>query len=397
MIISKNDLHIVYCLYRDFPGKSSTAHYNYARFLVKNGIRVTVVAGNDQNIEIHQGSELISGINIYRINTKLDNAFSIHPMTFSIRAYRLISKLCDGERHSIIHQLSFPNLGFMIYPSPIFRLPQKKVLDIRGTAIRNEIFDHVSCNIIRFQSKLFKNVLVISEEVAKRLKIKAYKILPVGVDFSLFIHNESKRKELRTIYGLQNNDLLFVYVGHINTSRRLDILIKSFIKARDYAESKLKTNIFLMIVGDGSDRMRLQNYVNLLSFPNSFIFFIGSKPYDEIPFYLSASDVALSYITSTSQYLYQPPIKTYEYLANGLCTIATKTVGNLEIISHCENGFIVDDTEESLISGITSIIANPKLRMKLSYNARRSIVDYDYENIVRKTLIPYYEEVLKKK
>lgn len=392
-MINANDLHVFYCLYRDFPGNSSTAYYNYARCLVEQGVRVTVVAGNDRKSAESKDRKFISGVDVYRLETKLNDAMSVHPTWFAMKAFWLISRLAQDKANSILHQIAFPNLGLVLQPPPFFRLPKRQVLDIRATAVRREFLDRLSCKIIKFQAGLFKNVLVISEEVAKRLKLDSYDVLPIGVNLSLFKRDEVKRARLRGSLGLKDTDLLLVYVGHLNPSRRLDLLLRSFWLAKSYIKNAMGTDLSMMIIGGGSDFERLRNIAKSGPCQDRTVYFVGPKPHDEIPAYLSAADVGIAYIPETSQYFYQPPIKTYEYLASGLCTIATRTLGNLRVIADGDNGILSDYREEAIANAIIKVAANPELRKKLSDNARQSISEYDYRRIVAKILVPYYERI----
>jgi glycosyltransferase involved in cell wall biosynthesis len=109
---------------------------------------------------------------------------------------------------------------------------------------------------------------------------------------------------------------------------------------------------------------------------------------------LNAADIGISYVPKTPQYDPQPPLKTVEFLACGLPTIATDTVGNRVFIRNEYNGLLIDDTVESLSNAIVKLVTDTSLRTKFASVSRQSVRKYDWQNIVEKKLIPIYRWII---
>ena len=80
----------------------------------------------------------------------------------------------------------------------------------------------------------------------------------------------------------------------------------------------------------------------------------------------------------TDFFEHQPPTKTYEYLMNGLFTLATGTYENKKIINK-SNGIIIEDNEDSVYRALEE-----SLKMLPIINRDeiiKSIEKYSWENI----------------
>ena len=119
----------------------------------------------------------------------------------------------------------------------------------------------------------------------------------------------------------------------------------------------------------------------------------GFVSYSEVPLYLNAADVGISFIPQTKEYDVQPPRKTVDYLACGLPVIATDTKGNKRFVKDGENGFLVNDTRECIASGMKRLL-NFKQYEKMKKFARQSVIQYDYENIIDSILLPVYKRLV---
>ena len=124
------------------------------------------------------------------------------------------------------------------------------------------------------------------------------------------------------------------------------------------------------------------------------MFFLGYIRYAEVPKFLSAMDIAISYIPIVPAFDSQPSGKTVEYLACSLPVIATNTEGNRRFISNGINGLTCRDDSDSLSKAIIRLCLDISLRKKLAKNARSSIEDYDWRKIVRERIVPAYRKVL---
>ncbi|MDQ3061803.1 MAG: glycosyltransferase, partial [Acidobacteriota bacterium] len=86
-------------------------------------------------------------------------------------------------------------------------------------------------------------------------------------------------------------------------------------------------------------------------------FLVTKIPHSEIPKYLSASDIALSFIKPCFSKLSSSPTKIAEYLASGIPIITNRGVGDVsEIIEKHQTGAVVQDfSRESYIESLKKI------------------------------------------
>ena len=99
-------------------------------------------------------------------------------------------------------------------------------------------------------------------------------------------------------------------------------------------------------------------------------------------------------LTPHALYEAAPPLKTLEYLANGLPTVATNTAGNSLYIQHGQNGLLVADDVHSFAKGIVRLADAPELRHELSRRARAAAEPYDWRRHTLDRLLPVFEELV---
>ncbi len=88
----------------------------------------------------------------------------------------------------------------------------------------------------------------------------------------------------------------------------------------------------------------------LKAFPNSH--FLGKKPYNELPRYLSHFDCAIIPFIQNELTKYVNPVKAYEYLAGGVGVVATP----LDEYSYFDNHVIQADTTDGFVKAIEQVM-----------------------------------------
>ncbi|MBX7054159.1 MAG: glycosyltransferase [Pyrinomonadaceae bacterium] len=95
------------------------------------------------------------------------------------------------------------------------------------------------------------------------------------------------------------------------------------------------------------------------------IHFLGRKPYEQLPAYCKAFDVALNPFTINELTLAANPLKVREYLAAGLPVVSTD-IPEVRILEDC----LVGTDHDDFISKIESSLAEPKPREAVSDRIR---------------------------
>ena len=204
----------------------------------------------------------------------------------------------------------------------------------------------------------------IKDFIVEKYKIKQEKIdvIPNYVDTESFRPFESE-KEARRV----------TFVGRFDKEKNLFSLIDA-VKG---------LNVKLVLVGNGPLEIALKKKVKEEEIEN--VVFAGVIPNERLPEELNKSEIFM--LPS----LYEGNPKTLlEAMACGLPVIGTNVVGIKEVVKHKENGYLCENSTDSIEEAIREVMTNENLRHKLAVNARDTIIkNYSLEKIVDKELKLY--------
>lgn len=248
----------------------------------------------------------------------------------------------------------------------------KWILDIRTGAVSgNSKRRYVYNSLIRLSSKLYPRITIISENLAKELKIKNYFIVPLGGQALV------KENEVKDSMDVMN----FLYVGTFD-GRKIDDVVRAFCKFYREHANIVKTKF--TIVGysiNPNEEKRIVDIINNNS--DVSIDYVGRVPNMKLKKYFTESNIGIAYVPITPWFDVQPPTKTFEYIVNGLFCLATDTTENrLVITSH--NGILVQDSEESVFEGMKQIFES-----RANYNRHEIMKEannYTWEKIYNNTI-----------
>jgi len=159
-----------------------------------------------------------------------------------------------------------------------------------------------------------------------------------------------------------------IFIGRLNPQKNLHNLIK----AVDGLEVELS------IFGEGQLEEELLNLSKNIK--TAKIKFCGNIPNNQLPAELNSS--TLFVLPS----LFEGNPKTLlEAMGCGTAVVATDVPGIKDVVRHKENGYLCDISVESIRSAIVEVLGNSELRLKMSVNARNTIVGgYSLEKVVEK-------------
>ena len=197
-------------------------------------------------------------------------------------------------------------------------------------------------------------VLVVSEEVKRAvldLGVDENRVLITPCTVSQKMFDQAKGSEVRTSLGLTNN-FVIGWVGSFRKFHSLDLLVEAF---KDISVSTPHAK--LLLVGDGPERIRLQEKIESFGL-NEHVIFSGNVPHDEIHSYISSFDVAVLPSQANEGFHYSP-LKLREFFAAGVPVIAS-AVGDVElVINESEGGWLVPPgSKESIAEMIKTIEAD---------------------------------------
>lgn len=191
-----------------------------------------------------------------------------------------------------------------------------------------------------------------------------------GINVKKFIFSECNRVKIRDKYNISISAMVIGFIGRFTQQKNLTRLVDIF-----YQILKKKPETYLLLVGDGPEKQKLQNYVNHLKI-QKHVFFVGEQL--NTSDYLSAMDVFV-----------MPSI--YEGLA--ISAIEAQASGSKVFISDKipDEARIVLDVKVFNLSKSTESIANliinnsSKYESKIDRMKKNKIVfdNYDIQQTVK--------------
>jgi len=204
------------------------------------------------------------------------------------------------------------------------------------------------------------------------LKEKSYApnklaVIPNGVDASLFHPPETDEKI---------DEKIILYTGSMFTEDGLDVLIKAFSLLTP------KSELRLLLVGDGPERSKLQELVVKLGIQKYVVFRKG------VPHYLMADIVRASYLAIGPLYSspvnrFTIPTKILEYFACGVPVVSYKVSSDV-LIDKVTGLTLRNPTPENVAEEISLLVNDEKLTKKLGANARELVVrKFDWKSVIK--------------
>ena len=354
--------------------------YEYSQIFSTKGFEVTVFVRDSEETIKSMGNLTVRKV------CKESPSLKITHILFLIKLVFLLRK----ERFDIVHIFYCPGVAIL----PIFckKHHGKWILDIQTWKIWTPIKKFFYDRLMVLEARFFNKIFILNEHLKGKLFGKKppenIYITPLGANIEKFVKVRKDRAIWRK-YGLSEKSVIFVYHGLIHWVRNLKDMLRAFkIVREEVANKELK----LVIIGgkNADDLEMLKKEANSL-FLREHVLFMGQIPYEDIPVYLSNSDMGLAYVPKIKVYDIQPPQKTFEYLAASLPVVATDTLGNMEIIEDGINGVIAQDSPQAFSHGMLRLLKDDQLRSKIKNNAFNSVVKYDWGNVAERIARIYAE------
>jgi len=162
---------------------------------------------------------------------------------------------------------------------------------------------------------------------------------------------------------------IIVYMGRL-------IYGKGIIHLLEAVRLLNRSDIVLLVVGEGPERKKLEEYAREYNLTKQIIF-PGSVPFSEAISILKISDIFVN-----PSYNEGLPTSVLEAGTCKKAIIATNVGGTPEIITHNKSGIIIEPYDtEAIRNSIEKLIDDPKLRDTLGKNAREEIEQkFNWEN-----------------
>lgn len=286
-----------------------------------------------------------------------------------------VIKIIKKEKFDVIFCVYF-RFCFLL---PIFSNKRKIILDIRtGSVSNSKAKRFISDMELKLSTLFFKNITIISDGLAKKLKLQNYIVLPLGAD----------QFDIDNIESPNISEVKLLYVGTLTNRRVYDTVVgySNYIEKNGYDSIGNYT-----IIGSGteSETNKIESIIHERGLEGK-VKLLGRIPYKNLDKYFNENTVGVSYIPITDYYTHQPPTKTFEYLMSGLVCIATETIENKKVINE-GNGVLCTDCPDGFENAIGVVVS--KMKEYDRYKIIESVEDNSWYNISGKILKPILNKI----
>ncbi|MBP7477749.1 MAG: glycosyltransferase [Chitinophagales bacterium] len=243
--------------------------------------------------------------------------------------------------------------------------------------------------IERYLAKRTSGIVVISKIQQKELcddykicdKSKAH-IIPLGFDLTKYTTDlDSKRSAFRAEFGIHDDEIVISIIGRLVPIKNHTM----FLEALAYLQANTNRKFRAMIVGDGEDRMNIEEKAKSLglSFDNTDLqktcaitFTSWRKDIDVIN---AGSDIVC--LTSFNE---GTPVSLIEAAAAGKPILTTNVGGIADFIEDGQNGFLVESRDLiNFQEKLKTLVENDSLRNQFSTtNSQKIVKQFSYQRLV---------------
>ena len=285
----------------------------------------------------------------------------------------LIQLLKNRHRYDVVHGQLLMGTGLVCSLSTLFfRKPSiiklgsagrygdvRRAVNNTASGLRKILFKHIS--------KFVCLTREIEFELSSDLGIPNNKLIriPNGIDLNIFHPVTRTQKEVKKrSLGIDVSKKLVLFVGRLEHKKRVDFLLKAWKIVQ--ADKRVSAN--LLIVGDGSLRIKLEKFKNQLKVCDTVTFYGESE---NIAHLMQSADVFV--LPSVSEGLANVFL---EAMSSGLPIVATNTTGNAEILSHKVNALLFSEkNHRELADYILYLLKDDKTAQNIGLSARKTVAE----------------------
>ncbi len=232
------------------------------------------------------------------------------------------------------------------------------------------------------------------EEELTELGIDKSKIKKItnSVDENLFkpAFSIKEKRKIRKELSLPLDKTILIYCGRLVRRKGLIFLLEAFKKI-----VQNKKDTILVILGSGKNQpdsveKELKEIIQKERLKN--IYFLGEKEKLEVAKFLKSADIFIYPSTHPEG----TALSILEAMSSGLPVLGTDVGGIKEMIKDKDNGILVDKKDSSaLFTALKFLLDNPKERIRLGKNARRTVLKQYSTTKVTEDFFNFSQNLLK--
>ncbi len=259
-------------------------------------------------------------------------------------------------------------------------------------------FNRSSKKIVEYLTKFYcattaTELIVPTNKIYKLFKEK-YKfekninIIPTGIEVERFFKENVNLKEvenLRKQLPITKKDFILLFVGRLAEEKNVEFLLES--------EKKIQQkypNIKLLIVGDGPDKEKYEEYAKELGIIHNTIF-TGKVAWTDMPYYYQLADAFVTASKTETQGL-----TIIEAMAANTVPVCMKDEAFASMVTEDLDGLFFE-TKEEYENKIYYLYENKEARGKLDRQARIQAETYSSKYYAERVLEVYIRAIHEKK
>lgn len=208
-------------------------------------------------------------------------------------------------------------------------------------------------------------------------------VVPNGADFEVSDNLESAVKDVNNKLKFKEDERVFLFVGQMIKQKN----ILSIIEALNIVKAN-NVPFKMIFVGEGKSKEEFEKEVKKSSYSKQAVFL--GKILDRE--YLQAIFARADLFVFPSVYD-NAPVVVREAAAVGTPSLVIRNSNAAEGIRHRENGYICDDSVESIADCIIEASRHPEEQISIGKNAQETVYR-SWEDVINTIVIPKYENIL---
>lgn len=337
----------------DVPG--GTRSYEMARRLVEMGHDVHVVT-SDQTSETTEKLSWYkteeSGIHVHWYPVPYSNKMSFWARIVAFFRFALLaSRKAASIECDVVFATSTPLTIAIpaVYASKRRKVPM--VFEVRDLwpegpiavgALKNPMTIKAARWLEEFAYRNSKRIVALSPGMKEGIVSTGYPedlvtVIPNSCDIDLFNVEESKGMALRSQHSWLQDRPLVIYTGTIGMINGIDYMVRlaAFVRSID-------PEIRFLILGSGREEVRVRSLAKKMNVLNNNLFMLPPVPKSEVPYWLSAADIATSFVIDVKETWNNSANKFFDALAAGRPIAINHGGWQAEIIENHGVGIVLD-------------------------------------------------------
>jgi glycosyltransferase involved in cell wall biosynthesis len=304
--------------------------------------------------------------------------------TFDPTLLKKVKRLVDAWQIDLVHAHGTRACINMLIPAKLLKL--KLLYTIHGWSFHGD-----QSRFVQFLRKTAEKILVRSANHVICVSNANYEtgmelissfqatVIKNGIDLKRFNH-AAEYKQYRDEWGVPENALVILFAARMTWQKQPQLMLKAFDQAADQ-----QPDLFLVMAGEGELSAKISEMLKGLN---------NRERVRLLPFYADMQGVLGSADIFVLPSLWEGlPMSLLEAMAMGKAIVATAVDGTKELLSHGDNGILVQvgaNLENDFAQVLVDLAQNPDLRKKLSASAIETVtMDFNADAMASQTSAVY--------